>query len=199
MEVSPRDKIILSAVKLFSTKGFDATSVDEIARNSGINKAMIYYYFSSKEELLVSIIKKSIDEFYRIIEEMDISSFSSLRDFIRMLVVNVVDYIVTHRDVVKIFFREGFVYGDKIGTTVGKMLLSVFEDLILRVRHKFSLSDTLSYVDCAIMTNLVAGIIHLESGYGGEEFEVVKSSYIDKVSSVIFYLVTGGNFSGGEV
>jgi TetR/AcrR family transcriptional regulator len=43
-----RQKITNSALKLFSNKGFDATSVDEIAHDCGVNKAMLYYYFKNK-------------------------------------------------------------------------------------------------------------------------------------------------------
>lgn len=190
MEISPKDRIMESAIKLFSTKGFDATSVDEIAKDSNINKAMIYYYFSSKDGLLVSIIRKSIDEFYKTVQDMDIESFASLKDFIRTLVVNLVDYITTHKDVVKIFFREGFIYSDKIGSTVSELISWVFENLISKIKNKFNLSDNLSYVDCAIMTNLVAGIIHLESRLNGEETEIIKNTYIDKITDIMYFLVS---------
>lgn len=199
MKTSPKDRIMESAIKLFSTKGFDATSVDEIAKDANINKAMIYYYFSSKDGLLVSIIRRSIDEFYRIVEEMDIKSFASLKDFIRTLVVHLVDYITTHKDIVKIFFREGFIYGDKIGSTVSELISWVFENLISKIKNKFNLSDNLSYVDCAIMTNLVAGMIHLENRLNGEESEFIKNSYIDKITNIMYLLVMESNSSGGEI
>jgi len=46
-----REKIIESAIKLFGTKGFEGTSVREIAADAGVNVAMINYYFGSKENL----------------------------------------------------------------------------------------------------------------------------------------------------
>ncbi|MCX7820531.1 MAG: TetR/AcrR family transcriptional regulator, partial [Brevinematales bacterium] len=73
MDIKPKDRILDAAIKLFAEKGFDATSVDEIAKCAEINKAMIYYYFSSKEELLSSIIRKSINEFTSIIEDINLS------------------------------------------------------------------------------------------------------------------------------
>ena len=41
-------KIIQNAMKLFSQKGYDATTVDDIAKTSEVNKALIYYYFKNK-------------------------------------------------------------------------------------------------------------------------------------------------------
>jgi hypothetical protein len=49
-------KILKAARKVFAEKGYDGARVDEIAREAGINKAMLYYYFSSKENILREVI-----------------------------------------------------------------------------------------------------------------------------------------------
>lgn len=49
-------EILQVAEKLFAEKGFDGTSVREIAKLANINIAMISYYFGSKEKLLESIV-----------------------------------------------------------------------------------------------------------------------------------------------
>lgn len=48
-------QIIETAEKLFADKGFDGTSVRDIADEAGINVAMISYYFGSKEKLMEAI------------------------------------------------------------------------------------------------------------------------------------------------
>jgi AcrR family transcriptional regulator len=52
-----KQTIIDSALKLFSTKGFEGTSVREIAADAGVNVAMINYYFLSKEKLFESVVE----------------------------------------------------------------------------------------------------------------------------------------------
>ncbi len=52
-----RETIIESAIRLFSNKGFDGTSVREIAADAGVNVAMINYYFESKEKLFESVVE----------------------------------------------------------------------------------------------------------------------------------------------
>jgi AcrR family transcriptional regulator len=47
-----------SAELLFSRKGFDGTSVRDIAEAAGINTAMISYYFGSKEKLMEEIFER---------------------------------------------------------------------------------------------------------------------------------------------
>lgn len=47
-----QEQIMEAAEKLFAAKGFDGTSVRDIADAAGVNLAMISYYFGSKEKLM---------------------------------------------------------------------------------------------------------------------------------------------------
>jgi TetR/AcrR family transcriptional regulator, cholesterol catabolism regulator len=49
------------AARIFCEKGFDATSMDEIAEAVGITKAGIYHYVSGKKELLFAIMDYGMD------------------------------------------------------------------------------------------------------------------------------------------
>ncbi len=51
-----KNTITKAAIDLFFKKGYYATSISEIARACGIQKASIYYHFASKEDLLFSIM-----------------------------------------------------------------------------------------------------------------------------------------------
>lgn len=48
--------IIKAGINVFARKGFDGTRIAEIAEASGLPKANVYYYFSSKEEIYTAII-----------------------------------------------------------------------------------------------------------------------------------------------
>lgn len=61
---SVREKIINAALDLFSQKGYDATSVDEIAESIGMKGPNIYKYFKGKEEVLKELSAK-MEEGYR--------------------------------------------------------------------------------------------------------------------------------------
>src|SRR3954469_23348408 len=59
MEYNEKQKQIIStAERLFSTKGFDGTSVRDIADEAGVNIAMISYYFGSKEKLMEALFEQ---------------------------------------------------------------------------------------------------------------------------------------------
>ena len=49
------------AYKLFLTKGYENTSIDEIIKEAGIAKGTYYYYFESKEETLEEVINLILD------------------------------------------------------------------------------------------------------------------------------------------
>ena len=52
-----REIILSTAMKLFGQKGFEGTSVREIASGADVNPAMISYYFGSKEKLFRDLVE----------------------------------------------------------------------------------------------------------------------------------------------
>ncbi|MDP8003014.1 MAG: hypothetical protein C0171_04700 [Caldisphaera sp.] len=55
-----KNKIINSAMKVFSENGYDATSTEIIAKESGISKGDLFYYFKTKNELIRCVAHKSL-------------------------------------------------------------------------------------------------------------------------------------------
>ncbi|MBS3975636.1 MAG: TetR family transcriptional regulator [Syntrophomonadaceae bacterium] len=54
-----RNEILSAALILFGEKGFEGTTMDEIAKEIGFTKAALYQYFTSKEELFSSVLHES--------------------------------------------------------------------------------------------------------------------------------------------
>ncbi|MBS1737439.1 MAG: TetR/AcrR family transcriptional regulator [Bacteroidetes bacterium] len=65
-----KETIINSAIELFSLKGYEGTSVRDIAADAGINVAMINYYFGSKEKLFESIVEHRASFLKGVFEEL---------------------------------------------------------------------------------------------------------------------------------
>jgi TetR/AcrR family transcriptional regulator, cholesterol catabolism regulator len=57
-----RRKILSSAARIFSRKGYDKTSLEEIAAGLKLSKASLYHYVHSKEELLYLVQLQAIEE-----------------------------------------------------------------------------------------------------------------------------------------
>jgi TetR/AcrR family transcriptional regulator, fatty acid metabolism regulator protein len=57
-----KKRILLAAKELFEEKGFDRTTVREVASKAGANVALINYHFGSKENLLTAIVEEMTSE-----------------------------------------------------------------------------------------------------------------------------------------
>jgi AcrR family transcriptional regulator len=69
MEPCKETLILEAANKVFLKYGFQKTSMDDIAREAMIGKGTIYYYFESKEDIFVAILKKVNGEINVILRE----------------------------------------------------------------------------------------------------------------------------------
>ncbi len=59
-DISTEKKILISASKVFTEKGFSGTRTRDIAEEAGINLALLNYYFRSKEKLFEQVMKVKI-------------------------------------------------------------------------------------------------------------------------------------------
>ena len=65
-----KENIINAAVELFAEKGFEGTSIRELAAKAGVNVAMVNYYFGSKEKLFEAMVQYKASYTKNIIEEI---------------------------------------------------------------------------------------------------------------------------------
>ena len=66
-------ELLRVAAGIFRTKGYDATSLTDIAHAFGITKASLYHYIDSKEDLLYRICRAAHDDALPVIEEVESS------------------------------------------------------------------------------------------------------------------------------
>jgi len=66
-----RDKIIKSALKIFAQKGFYKTTVDDIARSTGVAKGTVYLYFKDKQDLYVATIEEHFGNALGMLSEVE--------------------------------------------------------------------------------------------------------------------------------
>ena len=57
-----RDAVFAAAAAAFSARGFDGVGVEEIARDAGVNKAMLYYHFADKLALYRAVVADMLRE-----------------------------------------------------------------------------------------------------------------------------------------
>lgn len=86
-ERNTEEQIIAAAKKIFSTKGLAGARMQDIADEAGINKAMLHYYYRSKEKLFEIVFTEALD---KLLDRMSnvINANMPLPDKIREIVKN---------------------------------------------------------------------------------------------------------------
>jgi AcrR family transcriptional regulator len=72
--------IIDEALKVFVKKGYNGTTMTEIAQNIGVSKGTLYQYFDSKEALFEGVLRKGVTDFedeLSLIKKEDVSFLTS--------------------------------------------------------------------------------------------------------------------------
>lgn len=86
-ENGKKDLILDTMQKLISEKSSQAISVSDIAREAGIGKGSIYYYFKSKEEILEAVIErtysKAIEESERLLKVSHLDALTKMEIIFR--------------------------------------------------------------------------------------------------------------------
>lgn len=101
-----REHILIVAERLFGERGFDGTSVRDIAQSAGVNLAMISYYFGSKEKLLEAMIQLRSEYTYGILEELNKDQSLSPWDKMDRLVDFYVERILNNLPFHNIMYQE---------------------------------------------------------------------------------------------
>ena len=101
-----REHILTVAEELFGEKGFDGTSVRDIAQNAGVNLAMISYYFGSKEKLLEYLIEYRANEAYGVLTDLNKDESLGSWDKIDRLVDYYVDKVLNNLRYHSIMYQQ---------------------------------------------------------------------------------------------
>jgi AcrR family transcriptional regulator len=59
--VEPRQEILRTAARLFQERGYDATSMNDVAAALKLSKGGLYHHFQSKDEILFHIMSHAMD------------------------------------------------------------------------------------------------------------------------------------------
>lgn len=92
-----RDELIEVAARIFHEKGYDATSIQDVAEALGILKGSIYYYIDSKEDLLFEVVQEVHETALANMErlrKLDVDPLVKLRMFVEEHVRHIIDNLV---------------------------------------------------------------------------------------------------------
>ena len=65
-----RERLIDAGYTVLSEQGYQATTVKAVARVAGVSPGLFHYYFASKEELLVAVLREAGARYGRLMQEL---------------------------------------------------------------------------------------------------------------------------------
>ncbi|MED0968658.1 forespore capture DNA-binding protein RefZ [Bacillus paramycoides] len=102
-----KQKVIDAAISLFNTKGYDGTSVRDIAKRADVNVANISYYFAGKQGLLEQLITDFLEGYIHVIEtSFEQREYLSAKDAMVQMVRGILRYQFDNRELTRFFYRE---------------------------------------------------------------------------------------------
>jgi AcrR family transcriptional regulator len=106
MSSDKKEHIINTAISLFSTKGFEGTSIRDLAAKAGVNLAMINYYFGSKEKLFEYLIEQRAAHMHNMLDEIVNNKSLTHIERIHAIINILVDKIFDNAEFQKVLLHE---------------------------------------------------------------------------------------------
>ncbi|MGM7683105.1 TetR/AcrR family transcriptional regulator [Cytobacillus sp. Hm23] len=151
---SRKQEIVNSAMKLFARKGYHATSMQEIAVQSGIAKSSLYNYFSSKEELLMTIFKHYYDVLFEKVSMVERNSNLTPKEILIEQISVQLQEAVNYKDFMRLQMREQIIQvNDEIRQYIFRMRSQFLSWYRLRLLEVYGDKIEKHLLDCVTMLN----------------------------------------------
>jgi AcrR family transcriptional regulator len=98
------ESLLAVAVAEFNTRGYDATSMEDLSRAAGITKSSFYHHISGKEELLRAALQRALDKLFGILEEPEAHEGGAL-DRLRHIIRRQVEVLMAELPYVTLLLR----------------------------------------------------------------------------------------------
>lgn len=130
-EQTTKERILEAASVEFAERGFDGARVDEIAKRAGVNKALIYYYYKSKEELLNLLFLEAKDAVFQLLQSDRVESIDlTSKDAVRIMIYDFLDILEARQNVIRVMLMEcakRTPINDRIFAILGEVLEQLFK------------------------------------------------------------------------
>ena len=103
-----REQLLDVGRKLFAEKGFEGTSVEEIAATAQVSKPVVYEHFGGKEGLYAVVVDREVGYLLATIESA-LADASRSRELVEQAALALLDYVETHTDGFRILVRDSSV------------------------------------------------------------------------------------------
>ena len=129
-KLAKETKLLDSAYNLFTSKGINNTSIQDIVNDAGVAKGTFYLYFKDKYALQETlIIKKSNELFHSALDKLNTDVINKFDDQLIFVIDNVIDELSKNPDLIKLIYKDlslGF-YNDGIKSILDNDAIGIYE------------------------------------------------------------------------
>lgn len=102
-----KKKVLTTALRLFASNGFHATTTAKIAKQAGVSEGTIYKYFSSKDDLLANLLRPVLTEIKNsFFSDLDEQNQKDLPTLVRFIVTDRIKFIEVNFDFIRVIFQS---------------------------------------------------------------------------------------------
>ena len=98
-----RSAVLAAATNMFANRGYEATSINQVARQAGVSIGALYSYFASKEDLFLAVV----DSAYQVMEQalLEVAAASTdVYDYTERMLAVCGRFAVNHPELNQLYF-----------------------------------------------------------------------------------------------
>ncbi|UJF33503.1 TetR/AcrR family transcriptional regulator [Paenibacillus hexagrammi] len=101
-----RNRILQAALHVFAQKSFEGSRIEEIAKEAGVPKSLIYYHFKSKEDMYHVLTKQFIEAYKELVRPGSGETHQTKAAHISEKSELHKDFVIRHADMIRIIFLD---------------------------------------------------------------------------------------------
>ena len=156
-----REKILETAMRLFSTQGFSNTSLSQVAKEAQVSKALIFWHFENKEQLFRTAIQRTLEPYVvNVLDDLEgISEIDQIKRLVDAYYAFVSENIYSVKFFLSLILREEKHPDDVVAhmTELQRVYRNLLADILDNGRQKGIFRAT---VDPPLDAGLIISALH---------------------------------------
>lgn len=190
----PREKrladILAAAREVFREKGYDDTSIAEIATRAGLVEGSIYRFFESKRDLLIRVVELWYEE-VQVDYDRQLAGVRGVWNRLRFMVWHHLKSIHENPELVALFFRHIRVSPDYVNSTVYELNRRYTHRITKIVRSGIASGELWPEVPTTIVRDLIYGCIeHRTWRYVAGAGDFNPDTAADTITDIVYRALT---------
>jgi TetR/AcrR family transcriptional regulator len=112
-------RIFEAALTVFASKGRDGARMQEIADRAGINRALLHYYFRTKQQLYQAVFAHLFQQYVNSFRE-SLRLEGTFGEALKYFIDAYIDYVRDHQDMARLMMNENLAGGTLLGEHLAK-------------------------------------------------------------------------------